>query len=1000
MKRKNKFALFCVTFLCSQLVTLPLTIGLSTSVQAIENTTTIDSSTSFNEHEQLKDKPIFSFQETQATCSIGEVFTLVMIADQEVTEASITLPEEAEILDDELAHGITIKQGVEKNQIEIRMAVPQKVFSLPLVFEQTGVYTITLGEATMTLEIVSEESSQEHKGNEVTDSSSEDKKEETIESSSSEEELPDAATLNEPNQEVNQEANDVEVNSDDLINVGSWVEFIEAFSNPSISTIEITDDFEVPTTPLTGLTGMVTGNNSNVTGGATFVYLTRSSISRKLAINGNGHQIDFGAVSLGLRSATHNANSPWDITFNDLDIYSGNWWGFFQTVNLTNAQHALSNITLNNINGYGNELIAPYYTNVNISGKVNNYITATYSSKFRTDWRVNTVNSVNLETRSLTVKEDGELNLSTVNSGNIIIGLGGLNANLTLEKNATINMESNGTGTGDNANGRGSSIDIVNGDLIMKEGSTINIDSKRSYSAITLRSSNSTLKLEDSAKINIESTGHTNNSNAIDRNLVYMAAGSSLLVGENAEFNINAIGRGSATSNIVHVAGNANFEIAKDGSLDIKSDSTSISQSLLNFASAGSTFEFSDAKKVNLERTTPISGSTSNGLISISGSTGLLDIDVQSVKQWNRDNFTEEPDYFWTPIFNLILRYNTINPTITNVSSIFQETMTSFNESFTTRDVQRILFEKIPDVEVNIEPLTEDPMEVNSYTITGKASPNSVIRFSGDPALPEGTVQSPNFSESEKYHVTADDNGDYHYELPQGSFFTEGNEVTAYAYLNGKSASASTVVEKSKRPPNPKDPLKPDEEVSPENPPELSEEQSMLSIDFVSRFSFGQQGISTQTKNYYAQPQRLLNSDGTVNETEERPNYVQISDRRDESDRHGWTLSVTQNEQFINLQKQELKGARLQLINQQLASAQDTEEPELSQPDGIKLIPGEKTELMTAKDGQGAGTWIYRFGDSESADESVALEVPPTANPRATTYQTTLTWELSAVPEN
>ncbi|MFW8667092.1 WxL domain-containing protein [Enterococcus entomosocium] len=999
MKRRNKFALFCVTFLCSQLVTLPFILGLSTSVQAVESTATIDSSTIFNE--QLKDKPVFTFQETQATYSIGEELTLVMLANQEVTEAVIILPEETTILDDELAHGITVKQGIENNEIEIKMDVPQKVFSLPLVFEQIGVYTITLGEATMTLEIVNEESSQEHKGNEVTDSSSEDKKEdETIESPSSEKELPDTPTLNGSNQELNQEANDVEVNSNNLINVGSWGEFIEAFSNPSISTIEIIDDFEVPTTPLTGLTGMLTGSNSNVTGGASFVYLTRSNISRNLVINGNGYQIDFGAVSLGLYPATHDANSPWDITFNDLDVYSGNWWGFFQTTNLTIAQHALSNITLHNVNGHGNELIAPYYTNVNISGTVNNYITATYSSKFRTDWRVNTVNSVNLETRSLTIKEDGELNLSTVNSGNIVIGLGGLDANLTLEKNATINIDSNGTGTGDNANGRGSSIDIANGDLIMKEGSTINIDNKRSYSAITLRSSNSALKLEDSAKINIESTGHTNNSNAIDRNLVYMATGSSLLVGENAEFNINATGRGSATSNIVHIAGNAYFKIAKDGSLDIKSDSTSISQSLINFSSAGSTFEFSDAKKVNLERTTPISGSTSNGLISISGTTGILDIDVQSVKQWNRGNFTEEPDYFWTPIFNLILRYNTINPTIANVSSIFQETMTSFTESFTTRDVQRVLFEKIPDVEVNIDPLTEDSMEVNSYTITGKASPSSVIRFTGDPALPEGTVQSPNFSESEKYHVIADENGDYIYELPQGTVFTEGNEVTAYAYLNGKSATASTVVEKSKRPPKPKDPLNPTEEVAPENVPELSEEQGLLSIDFVSRFSFGQQGISAQTKNYYAQPQRLLNPDGNVNQEEERPNYVQISDRRSENDRHGWTLSVTQNEQFINPQKHQLRGARIQLANQQLASVQGMGEPDLSQPDGIKLIPGEKTDLMTAKDGQGTGTWIYRFGDAASADKSVVLEVPSSATPQAATYQTTLTWELSAVPGN
>lgn len=998
MNWRNKLALLCLIFLCFQLTIIPFTIFSSTSVKAAENMGILDSSAPMDN--QFEGNPVFSFQEDQVTHSIGEMFTLVIFANQEANEVIVNLPEEATIMEDELVNGIMIEKTENKNHIAIKAYVPQKKFVIPVVFEKLGMYTVSVGEATMTLELVDEKYSAENQENRGTDSSIEEEEGEEIFPPISDKELPDKEAPTELEQAPNQEQHDEEVNSDEVSNVGAWVEFIEAFSNPSISTIEISDDFEVPTTPLSNLSGMITGTNANISGNATFVYLNRSNISRKLVINGNGHQIDFGSVSLGLYSTTHSANSPWDITFNDLDIYSGNWWGFFQTVNLTPAQHALSNITLNNINGYGNELIAPYYTNVNISGIVNNHITATYSSKFRTDWRVNTVNSVNLETRSLTIKEDGELNLSTVNSGNIIIGLGGLDANLTLEKNATINMESNGSGTGDNANGRGSSIDIANGDLIMKEGSAINIDSKRSYSAITLRSSNSTMELNDGAKINIESKDHTNSSNAIDRNLVYMAAGSSLLVNANAELNINAIGRGSAASNIIHVAGNANFKIAKDGTLDVRSDSSSASQSLLYFASAGSTFEFSDAKKVNLERSGPISGSTSNGLISIFGTSGLLDIDVQSVKQWDRDNFSEEPDYFWTPIFNLMLRYNTINPTITNVSSIFQETMTSFNEAFTTRDVQRILFEKIPDVDVTIDPLTEDALEVNSHTITGKASPNSVIRFSGDPALPEGAVSSPNFSEDEKYHVTADENGDYLYELPQEVRFTAGNEVTAYAFLNGKSATASTVVEKSKRPPNPKDPVNPEEEVQPENPPKLPENQGMLSIDFISQFTFGQQGISTKTKKYYAQPQRLLNPDGTINEAKERPNYIQISDRRSTTERHGWQLSVTQNSQFTNLDDHELAGARLHLTNQQFSSAQGSVEPVLSHQEGVILVPGKTTELVTTKDEQGAGTWIYRFGDQASAGESVALEVPETASPRATIYRTTLIWELSAVPTN
>lgn len=199
---------------------------------------------------------------------------------------------------------------------------------------------------------------------------------------------------------------------------------------------------------------------------------------------------------------------------------------------------------------------------------------------------------------------------------------------------------------------------------------------------------------------------------------------------------------------------------------------------------------------------------------------------------------------------------------------------------------------------------------------------------------------------------------------------------------------------------SPVDPMNPEIEVDPENKPELPENQGALSIDFASRFSFGNQGISTQTKHYYAQPQRLLNLDGTANDAEERPNYIQVSDRRSEEERHGWQLAVTQNSQFMDSQKNQLRGARMLLNNQQFASVEDSNEPMLQNQDGVVLIPEEKTTLVRAQDGQGTGTWVYRFGDRESAGESVALEVPPTANPKATSYQTTLTWELSAVPDN
>lgn len=197
---------------------------------------------------------------------------------------------------------------------------------------------------------------------------------------------------------------------------------------------------------------------------------------------------------------------------------------------------------------------------------------------------------------------------------------------------------------------------------------------------------------------------------------------------------------------------------------------------------------------------------------------------------------------------------------------------------------------------------------------------------------------------------------------------------------------------------SPVDPLDPEVEVDPENKPELPEDQGQLSIDFISSFNFGSQAISVHDQTYYAKAQRLLNEDGTVNETEERPNYIQISDRRPESERNGWDLAVTQKEQFKGEGNQMLNGASLNLLNQQVITAQGGDAPELQSVHS--LIPENRQLLLKAQGSEGTGTWIYRFGDGETAGESVALDVPRGANPETTTYSTTLIWELSAVPGN
>lgn len=135
----------------------------------------------------------------------------------------------------------------------------------------------------------------------------------------------------------------------------------------------------------------------------------------------------------------------------------------------------------------------------------------------------------------------------------------------------------------------------------------------------------------------------------------------------------------------------------------------------------------------------------------------------------------------------------------------------------------------------------------------------------------------------------------------------------------------------------------------------MPEDQGQLSIDFVSIFNFGPQFISVHDQTYYAEPQRLLNENGTVNETEERPNYVQISDRRSENERNGWELAVTQKEQFRDELNQELFGAKIRLGNQQVLTAQGGTVPGL-RSDLFDLESGNRRVLLRAQGTEGTGT--------------------------------------------
>ncbi|MFP8918515.1 WxL domain-containing protein, partial [Enterococcus innesii] len=286
----------------------------------------------------------------------------------------------------------------------------------------------------------------------------------------------------------------------------------------------------------------------------------------------------------------------------------------------------------------------------------------------------------------------------------------------------------------------------------------------------------------------------------------------------------------------------------------------------------------------------------------------------------------------------------------------------------------------------------------DTYSLELQASPSS----GGDPKSTKESVLS-----GEKATITANPNNGYSFvrwELVSGdgAIITDPELETAEFTMGTSNSTVRAVYKEIEvKPIKPVDPLDPETEVDPENKPELPEDQGLLSIDFVSSFDFDTQVISVHDQTYFAKPQRLLNEDGTVNETKERPNYIQISDRRAESERNGWQLAVTQAAPFTGEDGQVLTGAQLGLSNQELISAQtNAQHPSLQLSNPISLVPGNKRTLLRAEGGEGEGTWIYRFGDQQSAQESVTLSVPGSANPDATRYETTLVWELSVVPGN
>lgn len=116
------------------------------------------------------------------------------------------------------------------------------------------------------------------------------------------------------------------------------------------------------------------------------------------------------------------------------------------------------------------------------------------------------------------------------------------------------------------------------------------------------------------------------------------------------------------------------------------------------------------------------------------------------------------------------------------------------------------------------------------------------------------------------------------------------------------------------------------------------------------------------------------------------------------SDRKGWVLTAKVNGAFTDKDKNELKGA--ELVFSKLAYKGTAPDAPTAKSGEITLSSTAQ-ELASANNENGAGVWALAFGSLDSNREmadGATLNVPKNTVVNATTYSTTITYELVADP--
>jgi hypothetical protein len=940
---------------------------------------------------EAEGKVAIYFDESTKAGTVGDMLLVAFHTGRPISEIAIRLPQSAVFVEEELPKGVKITSTTEENGWKLTTDIPRSDFLVPLVVDTAGTFPFEVAESIIILEIkeARETNPTDTQEDALTDSSDstdqfdqEDKEDQLPKEKEIESQIPD---------ESESDPGNLYLLGDDVKKrgVANWVEFMAAMVDTTVNYIYLTASFQTNDNPRLGITGIDGWSSSaNPNGGLAYVYINASRVSRTLIIDGlDTFQMDLRAVAICFRDSSVNPDSPWDITLQNLELYHGNFWGAieYHDLNMSNQQRSI--IRYHNLNHTGNQLFYGLHSRASFSGHSVSHQTPRYTSDFNASWMIHSNTQANFEINQIELREGANVEMSTISSGNL--DFYNTNARLILGNNARLSLNANGSA----GEAGGANIRFVagNGRIELGKGAELALNTQNNSPAVITSGTPHDIRLMEKSRLSVTATNRT-----LYSHIFWLSANTHVTLEDSSTLEVEATNQ-NTTANIFHFSGTTgNLNVGKDATLDIRSDSPQAVQRLLFFTGANNPARLTidDAKRVNLQRTRAIT-TTTNGLIEGGGITAKN----QAIRQWRHGNTGDPSDFQWQPILSMTAAISGTNTNVTNVSSMNEETSRGFASQFASRS-QRLLFERIPDITVTIDPLTEDRTLPNAYTISGTANPGSYLRFQREGLMPEPTLETPvdSAGNSEYFHTQAGENGHYLLDLSDlepFQYFTQGEVVTAQAFLDGKWAEASTTVEPIGDV-DPKDPLDPDQPILPENPPLIPENRGFISIDFVSQFDFGTVPIRSSTSRYPARPQRISSVDD--HESTERPNYIQVSDRRFLP--NGWTLSARLSEEgFVSTDafKHYLKGASVHLNNIEMVTSKENRSEAPDYVEAIELGPQNQV-IARANENQGTGTWIQRYGNEHTMQKSVELEIPIGARPQATSYQGTLRWELSFVP--